>query len=605
MNNSEGVVNISDKTIAVLPLVNMSPYADTDYFSDGMTDEIITALSRIPGLLVTSRTSSFAFKEKDISIREIAQTLGVKTIVEGSVRRAEGDVRITIQLINAEDDFHYWSETYTHKYENLFHIQNQIAIDVAERFRETAGHFNIADQLIDEKAKNMEAYELMLRARHHINDLSREGVEKGIDLMMQALDMEPDNPSFLATQAIYFTVFGLMGAMPSRQAYSIAIKAANKSLSINPNDVNANSAIAFLSFCYDGDLEKFDKHCTKALEAGPNDPPALIFKSMLEAVSGNYEKSMDAINRAAALDPMSPMPIYIKASNLSRMRRWEECLETLEGFLKVNPFHLNAYNTKGIALTHLGRLEEAIAHYEKMPISPEKTVPYAVGLGIAHALKGNSKEAEEYLHLATSETILFPLAHQENPKVAINFLLGRKEEAFEALAKDIEERAYYLKFYRSNPIFDKMREDQRGIILDRIFISEMTSKKADKKYAKSGLSAQEMNQIEEKLKDVLQEEKPYLDADLSLKKLAELVGTTSNHLSQVINSKSKKNFFDFINSYRIEELKSLMNNPSNQKFTMLSLAFEAGFKSKSTFNASFKKLTGLTPTEYAKTKKVS
>ena len=604
MSNSEEIKGILDKTIAVLPFVNMSPYDDAEYFSDGMTEEIINALSRIPGLLVTSRTSSFAFKGKDTPVKEIADKLGVKTIVEGSVRRAEDQVRITVQLINAEDDFHHWSQTYTHKYENLFTIQNEIAVEVAERFRETAGHFNIDDQLIDQKAKNLEAYELMLRASHRMNDLSKEGVEMGIDLMMRALQMEPENPSFLATQAIYFTVFGLMGAMPVDRAYSIAKKAANKSLSIKVDNADSNSAVAFLSFCYDGDLAKFDYHVHRALEIRPNDIAALIFKSMLEAVVGNYEESMIAVNKAITIDPLSPMPVYIKASNLSRMRRWNESLEVLESFLKQNPNHSNGYHTKGIALIHLGRIEEAIEHYKHVPISLNERACYPVGQGVAYAISGNVSKAEECLEKATTESTFFPLAYQENPKVLINFLLGRFEEAFEELEMDIENKSYYLKFYRSNPIFDSIRQDPRGVILDKVFITEPPVTREKPKYAKSGLSDREVEQIEGKLKILLEAEKPFLDPELSLKKLAELVGTTSNHLSQVINTKSKKNFFDFINSYRIEELKRLVKNPANQKFTMLSLAFDAGFKSKSTFNASFKKLTGQTPSEFAKAKKV-
>ena len=189
----------SNKSIAVLPFVNMSSHQENEFFSDGVTEEIINALAKIPGLQVTSRTSSFVFKNENIDIREIGKKLGVDTLVEGSVRRAANQVRITVQLINAEEDFHYWSKTYDHELEDIFKIQDEISLDVAEKYRESIGHFNIAEHLIENKSASIEAYDLSLRAIHNFNDLSVEGVSTAIELIEQAIELEEGNASFHAT----------------------------------------------------------------------------------------------------------------------------------------------------------------------------------------------------------------------------------------------------------------------------------------------------------------------------------------------------------------------------------------------------------------------
>ncbi len=157
----------TDKSIAVLPFVNMSSDTANEYFSDGITEEIINALTKVQELKVIARTSSFSFKGKNMDVRKIAEQLGVSAVLEGSVRKAKNRVRITAQLINALDGSHFWSQNFDREMEEIFALQDEISLLIANQIRENFGHFNIQEQLVGEPTKNMQAYELYLKGHSY------------------------------------------------------------------------------------------------------------------------------------------------------------------------------------------------------------------------------------------------------------------------------------------------------------------------------------------------------------------------------------------------------------------------------------------------------
>ena len=182
---------IVDPTIAVLPFVNMSTSADDEYFSDGITEEIINALASVRHLKVTSRTSSFAFKNKQVPLRQIGQQLGVAAILEGSVRRSGTLVRITAQLVQVEEDVHFWSETWNRELADIFAVQDEISLLIADKLREHGGHFDIQDRLAEKQTDNLTAYEYSLRARFHFNRWNAEDMQQAITLYEQGPGTRP------------------------------------------------------------------------------------------------------------------------------------------------------------------------------------------------------------------------------------------------------------------------------------------------------------------------------------------------------------------------------------------------------------------------------
>lgn len=592
------------KSIAVLPFRNISGYEENEYFSDGVSEEIINALSTISGLLVTSRTSSFAFKNQDVPIPAIAQKLNVSNIVEGSVRRVANQVRISVHLINAEQDYQYWSGTYDEELKDIFELQTRIALDVAEKFRERSGHFEIDESLFRNESNSVEAYELYLKANHAMRDMSKENIELALSLLDQAISMEPDNASYYGRKSFYLAVFSLQGALTFEESYEPAYQAAERAILLNPKNADANAALAYLHYRYHGDLKLYQFYLNKSLESKPNNMVPWVIKSIVESTFGNYDECLKATEKLREIDPLSPVYGYFMSVNLKRLGQYDEALESVNNVLAEFPEHQNAYHAKGIILTRMGKLGEAMEHYRHMPGLAGNQYTYYTGLGVAAAKAGKIKLAKECLdHLSEDGQHPIPFYH-ENGRVTINLILGHFDEAFKEIEHDVRNKVYYLKFYPCNPIFDYILEDPRAKILEEVFVSSLPESVDDSnktKYRKSGLTEQELKEISERLEESLEKEKLYKDSDISLKALAEHVGTTPNKLSEVINVTSKKNFFDHINTYRIKEIKNLLKDPeSRKKYTILSLAFEAGFNSKSTFNASFKKLTGITPSEYAR-----
>ena len=185
------MMTTSDKSIAVLPFVNMSADPENEYFSDGITEEIINALTRVPGLKVTSRTSSFAFKNRHVDVRAIGRQLGVATVLEGSVRKAKNNIRITAQLIQASDGFHLWSENFDRELKDIFAVQDEISLLIADQIRENFGHLEIREHLIEAPTQNVEAYNLYLKGRYHHLKWDADGIEKGIRYYEQSIAQDP------------------------------------------------------------------------------------------------------------------------------------------------------------------------------------------------------------------------------------------------------------------------------------------------------------------------------------------------------------------------------------------------------------------------------
>ena len=181
----------SNKSIAVLPFVNMSADPENEYFSDGITEEIINALTTVKGLKVIARTSSFAFKNKNIDVRTIGNQLGVSTVLEGSVRKVNNRVRITAQLINANDGTHFWSKNFDRDLKDIFALQDEISLLIADQIRENFGHLEIQEHLIEPPTQNMEAYNLYLKGRYQHLMWDGQGIANAVELYEQCVTIDP------------------------------------------------------------------------------------------------------------------------------------------------------------------------------------------------------------------------------------------------------------------------------------------------------------------------------------------------------------------------------------------------------------------------------
>ncbi len=597
---------ISGKTtIAILPFVNMSANKENEYFSDGITEEIINALAKIDGLRVTSRTSAFHFKGKNIPVREIGQKLGVSTLLEGSVRLSGNSIRITAQLIDAAEDFHFWSETWDRKLDNIFKVQDEISLLIAEKLREQIGHFEIEEHT---KARHTEigAYEWYLKSKSSFAKFQKADILKAVNEIEKAIAIDTECPFYHASKAIYYGYLGLVNAIPGSEAFTMSKKAALRALQLDPTDPEANYSIGMVHYFFEKDLDTAESYLELALKYRPNYVNALLGGSVMDVVSGNNERSLYRVKKAIELDPLTYSHIYYHASALQRMGRYEEALVEVNKLLKVIPYHTNSYCLKGTILNRLKRYNEAIAHFKTVPVSTENTTIYYAGTGIVYASCGNLEKAREYLTICSKQPQNLHLASEENPSVIINIYLGNFEVAFNEIEKDIAAGKYYLNFYREIPAFKLLTGDPRYRILDTIFKSDGISRTGNptENYSVTKKTLLDENQIKtykNQLLDYMVSEKPFLDIRLSLRKLAKQLRISPNHLSLVLNEGLGKNFNNFVNHYRIEEFKTVAKKPGRSYITIAALAYECGFNSKTVFNTYFKQETGLTPSEFLKT----
>ncbi|MCF8277021.1 MAG: helix-turn-helix domain-containing protein [Flavobacteriales bacterium] len=606
----ESLSHIARKSIAVLPFVNMSASEENEYFSDGITEEIINALAKIAELKVTSRTSAFHFKGKNIPVREIGKQLNVSTILEGSVRLSGNAMRITAQLIDAEEDFHFWSETWDRKLDNIFEVQDEISLLIADRLREHFGHFEI-EEIRDVKSGNVSAYELYLKSKFNFYKFQKDDILLAIGQIEEAIEKDASCPFYHASKAIYYGYLGLINAIPSEEAFTVSKAAAEKAIQLDPTDPEANYSIGMVGYFFEKDLDIAQIYGDLALKYRPNYVNALLGRSVIDVLTDNPERALARVKKAIELDPLSPANIYYHAAALLRIGRYKEALVVANGMLEAIPHHTNGYCLKGTILTRLGKYDEAIEHYKAVPVATDTTEVYNAGIGIAHATKGEFSKAREYLEKVENEPQNFHLASEENAVVIINIYLGNFDLAFNEIEKDIKANKYYLNFYKENPAFKLLSEDPRYPIFDTIFktkgtkneqptgsdlLSDLSNETVAKK--KAPLDEGAVTSSKTRLLALIEKEEPYLNPDLSLRSLATQVDINPNQLSWLLNEHVGKNFNEFINHYRIEAFKKLASDPVNSNLTVMALAYDSGFNSKTVFNTYFKKETGLTPKEF-------
>ena len=302
-------------SVAVLPFTNLSGDAARDYFSDGMSEELLNLLARVPGLQVASRTSSFAYKGRNVDIREVGRELGVETVLEGSVRQSGDQVRITAQLIDAETGFHIWSETYDRRLADIFQVQDEIAAAIVDKLR-----IELAPQeqqmAVRDKAptQNVEAYELYLQGRAVWKRRGEENLLSAIDLYQKALSLDPGFArAHAALASAYVVLPGYTRAEGDEEEFRpLAVASARQALSIDPNIGEAHAVLAQIN-AQRGNLLDAESGFFFAISLEPNEPTPHHWYSLLLGQVGRVDAAVEQARRAQELDPTSP----VLAANLA------------------------------------------------------------------------------------------------------------------------------------------------------------------------------------------------------------------------------------------------------------------------------------------------
>ncbi len=331
--------------LAVLPFVNMSADPENEYFSDGITEELLNALTKVDGLQVTSRTSAFAFKGKNDDIRDIGVKLNVDKILEGSVRKSGNRVRITAQLINAADGYHIWSENYDRNLTDIFEVQDEISNIIANRLREnlTSSH----EKLVKTPTNNVEAYTLYLKGMHYWNKITPADGRKAIECFEQAIQAEPAYAQAYAMAAAGHAYLGATGQMKPDRAFEIVHRYSDKAIKLDPNIAEGYIAKASAYIFYDWKWNLADEYLQKAISLNPGSMEAYRQLGFYYILTGNKEKAAAVLEHALKIDPLSPMiNLYLGEAYVFN-ERYAEGMLLADKVLEMNPDMRVAVELKG------------------------------------------------------------------------------------------------------------------------------------------------------------------------------------------------------------------------------------------------------------------
>lgn len=344
---SNGEQNISTGTssesalnsIAVLPFVNMSTDPEQEFFSDGISEEILNVLAKIPGLHVTSRSSAFSFKGKDITIPDVAEQLGVSTVLEGSVRKAGTRVRITAQLIQADGDKHLWSETYDRELDDIFAIQDEISTAIVDQLRTHLGlseNVELAAQI--GLSQNTEAYEAYLKGRHLLQERTNESINAAVRNFEYALSLDPDFVLAHAELAIAYILLieGQYGDQPIAEAQALATPHANRAMELAPDHPDVLAAAGFVLWNFRADTETID-YFNRVLEINPNHATVINWLANIEEERGEYKVALALREKLMQLDPLGVSHLYNLTFLYTMMGRYADSEAIVEKLKIISP----------------------------------------------------------------------------------------------------------------------------------------------------------------------------------------------------------------------------------------------------------------------------
>jgi TolB-like protein/Flp pilus assembly protein TadD len=450
---------ITVKSIAVLPFENLSHDPDNAYFADGIQEEILTRLSRIADLKVISRTSTQRYKTAPNNLSEIAKQLGVANILEGTVQRAADQVRVNVQLINAQNDSHLWADKYDRKLADIFAVESEIAAKIAETLQ---AKLTGAEQhaIATRPTENSEAYQLYLKGRYFWNKLTPEGFQKAIEYFHQAIEKDPAYALAYVGLADSYEMLGFWGVLPPREMWPKGKAAALKALELDDNLAEAHVSLGWVSFTYDWDWPAAEKHFERALELNPTSPAAHHWwHSIYLGALGRSDEALAEAKRALDLDPVSPVINHNVAEQLYRARQFDQAIEQCRKTLEMDPSFPQTHSLLGRAYLAKGMYREALAEMEKyLALSPRNPAALA-SLAYAHARSGERNQALRVLDELGS---LSKQRHVPSYWFAIVYAgLDEKDRAFAWLEKAYAERDGSLPMLKVNPSWDPLRSDPR------------------------------------------------------------------------------------------------------------------------------------------------
>ena len=445
--------------IAVLPFVNMSADAENEYFSDGITEEIINALTKVQGLMVTSRTSAFVFKGKNEDARKIGSQLNVSKILEGSVRKAGNRIRVTAQLINAADGYHLWSENFDRNLEDIFEVQDDISKKIANTLREKLTLDQKNETLVTSSTDNMEAYTLYLKGLQCLNRLTPQDLEKAVAYYKDSIRLQPDFAPVYSSLSNALGSLASMGMGDPIDLNKQAEEAALKALALDPTRGEAHAVRAFGYCFYRYDMKMARAEIETAIKLNPGAAEVHGTAAMCFLAIGEYDRALIESTLAVQLDPLNMRVKMVHTRVLSRAGRFEEAIANSKAMLQINPELRPFYATLGMNYFYIGDTEKAIQYLKEFQKRTGDPLQGQSLLGYVYSRSGKLAEATECI-----EKIKLRSQSEAGRFVDIELApiyagLGRRSDVLTHLKNAVEQHVGFILLNYAEQPFDQYRDD--------------------------------------------------------------------------------------------------------------------------------------------------
>jgi serine/threonine-protein kinase len=456
--------SVQAPSIAVLPLRNLSADPGNEYFSDGLTEEIIDALSKIGALRVAARTSSFAFKGKDEDVRKIGDRLNVRTILEGSVRRSGDRIRITARLVSATDGYDLWSDHFDSDMSDVFAVQDEIARAIAAALKVRLLPAEEA-AIATPGTRNVEAYNRYLKGRYFF---AQRAPRKAIEEFEAAIAADPDYAAAYTGLADSYGIFGFYGGIETREAFRRSRAAAVRAQELQPDSAETLVALGIFEHYFGWDFEKEVRLLERAIELAPRSAAAYTWLGLLHGLRGRTEEGLRVARQAARLEPLSGNVQTNVGLPLFMARRYEEAIIEFRKATSLDPGAMYGFWAKGLCYQSMGDFQEAITAYEQSVMLSRRELTWPVALlGGAYGAAGRRDDALRVLREleAWRERAYVPPLHVAYLHVGT----GDFEPALDCLERAVDERNALTWWVGFSPFFDPLRSMPRfERLLERI-----------------------------------------------------------------------------------------------------------------------------------------
>ncbi len=451
------------KSIAVLPFANLSADPENEYFSDGITDDIITQLSKIGDLKVTSRTSAMRYKDTAKALRDVGMELGVATVLEGSVRRAGQRVRIVSQLIDVQTDAHLWAETYDRDLTDIFQIQSDVAEQIARALQATLSP--VAEASINRKpTDDIEAYNLYLKGVHFSNKFTPDALEKALRSFEEAIALDPNLAIAYAGLANAFFTIGVgqgEGQLSPADAFQYAKEAARHALAIDDTIADAHATLGGTYAFYDWDWDEAEAAFNRANSLGCGCQEPLVKHAFYLAGRGRHDEAISNALKARELDPISLIVNTHLGIQYWWARRFDDATKQIKRTLELDAYFPPARTLLGWLYLQTGRVDEAVKQFEKIADGIGRGPLSVMALACAYAAAGREADANTILDQLQQQKASGEIYVSARDIGLVNAWLGNRTAALDWLDRAYEEHAAWMPYLNVDPVWDRVREEPR------------------------------------------------------------------------------------------------------------------------------------------------